>query len=85
MSLLPKQIDGLEIGNAADGYVVFHAARDRVHYLNHTAILILELCNGENSAQDIADFLQSSYSLGDIPLTDVQACVDSLIREGLIV
>ncbi len=79
----PRQVEGLEISSAADGFVVFDPDRDRVHYLNHTAILILELCDGENSVADIAGFLRDSYALPTPPLDEVRECVDNFVREGL--
>ena len=46
----PKTTQGLEINAVDDGYIVYQSERDRVHYLNQTAALILELCNGRNAA-----------------------------------
>lgn len=81
---LPSKVEGLEVSEAANGFVVFDSRRDRVHYLNHTAVLILELCTGEMSAVDIADFLQEAYSLAEAPVTDVEAYITRLAEEGLV-
>lgn len=80
----PCQVDGLEISQAASGYVVFDAARDRVHYLNHTAVLILELCNGDLSPEDVAAYLKDVYSLPEPPLAEVRSSVARLAEEGLV-
>ena len=45
----PLAVDGVEVVPTADGYVVYDEQRDRVHYLNHTAVLVLEFCTGENT------------------------------------
>jgi hypothetical protein len=55
-----------------------------VHYLNHTATIVLELCNGENSAGEIAALLQSAYDLPQPPDAEVAACLQQLTGEGLL-
>jgi hypothetical protein len=80
----PRQVEGLEISQAANGYVIFDAGRDRVHYLNHTAVVVLELCNGTLSPEDIAAYLQDVYSLPEPPLAEVGAYVTRLTEEGLV-
>lgn len=84
MSAGPTRADGVEIHEVADGFVAYDAARDRVHYLNHTAILVLEFCTGANSPERIAELLQSSYDLPALPLAEVRECLDLLGREGLV-
>jgi len=80
----PLQVEGMDIHEVADGYVVYHTARDRVHYLNHTAALVLEFCTGDNSADDIAGILQAAYELPGPPDEEVGECLDVLRDEGLI-
>lgn len=80
----PRQADGIEIDEVADGYVVYHPALDRVHYLNHTAVIVLQLCTGENDATTIAEFVGRAYELAEPPATEVAACLDHLRREGLV-
>ena len=48
----PKMASDLEINEVSDGYIVYQPDRDRVHYLNQTATLVLELCNGHNAEAD---------------------------------
>jgi hypothetical protein len=84
MTELPKLIAGLEINKVADGYIVYQPARDRVHYLNHTATIVLELCNGENSPSEIADLLRSAYDLAASPEAEVTACLQQLGAEELV-
>jgi hypothetical protein len=42
MNPYPKPAEGMEINQVEDGYVIYPADRDRVHYLNHTAVPVLE-------------------------------------------
>jgi hypothetical protein len=84
MTESPRQVEGVEINQVADGYVVYHPARDRVHYLNQTATIVLELCNGKNDAAKIASLLQMAYELPELPLEEVTGCLVQLRAEGLI-
>ena len=80
----PRRAEAIEIDEAADGYVVYDRSLDRVHYLNHTAVLVLELCTGENDAAAIAAFIAAAYELGEPPIIEVDACLERLRREGLV-
>jgi hypothetical protein len=84
MSENPKLASGVEVNKVADGYIIYQATQDRVHYLNHTATIILELCNGQNSLVEIAGLLQTAYELPAPPLEEVTACLHQLSDEGLI-
>ena len=77
--------EGLEITIVADGSVVFDSRRDRVHYLNRTAAVVLELCTGENDTETMVRTLQLAYQLDEPPETETLACLEQLSREGLIV
>ena len=76
--------DGVEINRVADGYIVYHPERDRVHYLNHTAVLLLEFCNGQTAARELPALLQTAYSLSEAPTDEVAQCLDKLLDEGLV-
>jgi hypothetical protein len=80
----PQQIDGLEVNRMADGYVIYEAGRDRVHYLNHTAVLVLEMCNGRVTADEMPALLKQAYDLAEPPTAEVAACLARLRDEGLI-
>ena len=84
MDRFPRQSDGIEINKVADGYIVYQPSRDRVHYLNHTATIVLELCDGKNGLPEIAGLLQGAYDLEQPPESEVAACVQQLLSEGLI-
>jgi len=80
----PKRSDGLDICEVVDGYVVYEAGNDRVHYLNNTAALVLELCTGGNARDEIATVLGSAFGLPGAPEAEVNDILDSFAREGLI-
>ncbi|HUA32064.1 MAG TPA: PqqD family protein [Candidatus Binataceae bacterium] len=80
----PVTIPGLEINAVADGYIVYQSDLDRVHYLNQTAALILEMCNGRNAEEDMPELLRTAYDLPTAPIEEVADCLAALKREGLI-
>jgi PqqD family protein of HPr-rel-A system len=84
MSDRPEMVDDFEVDEADDGYVVYHEARDRVHYLNHTAALVLEHCTGENDEQEIVRIMQRTYDLPEPPEDEIAACIEQLRQEGLV-
>ncbi len=84
MSTAPQRTEGIEVVPTVDGYVVYHPDRDRVHYLNHTAALVLEFATGENSDSEITRMLQVAYDLAEPPAQEVRECLEQLRGEGLI-
>ena len=81
----PKHVDRLDISPADDGYIIYQPDQDRVHYLNATAVLILELANGTNSADEIVELVKQAYSLEDSPGQMVHEALKQLKSEGLLV
>jgi hypothetical protein len=80
----PVKAPDLEINEVADGYIVYQPDRDRVHYLNQTAALVLELCNGRNAEADLSELLQLAWDLSAPPVEEVAECLEVLRKEGLI-
>jgi Coenzyme PQQ synthesis protein D (PqqD) len=84
MSDLPSRVDDIDLVEVSDGFVVYHPARDRVHFFNHTAAIVLELCDGTKSDAEIASLVQRCYELPEPPQTEVAGCVAQLREEGLV-
>lgn len=84
MNKMPKIAADVEINRVEDGYVIYQASRDRVHYLNHTAVVVLECCTGENTVQQIETFVRNAFDLDKAADTGVQPCLQNLIQEGLV-
>src|ERR1022692_1695335 len=80
----PVRSGTIEINPVDDGYVVYDPDSDRVHYLNHTAAVVLELCTGANSLADIAAGVRAAYGLTDSLEVQVSECVDKLRAERLV-
>ena len=85
MSGFPKQVDGLEISAVEDGLVVNDNDRGRVHYLNHTAGLVLTLCDGRTSIEMIAGLLQKQFDLPEPPEQDVRDAIDEFVEEEFVI
>ena len=81
----PKHFPGLEISQSDDGCVISRPGQDRIHFLNPTAVLILELCTGENTPEQIVELVKSVYELSEAPVDDVYAVLNQLSDAGLLI
>jgi hypothetical protein len=80
----PRCVAGVQVNEVTDGYVVYDPHRERIHYLNHTAVVVLELCTGTVRAGDLPAMLQTAYGLPEAPQAEVAACLRKLFDEGLV-
>lgn len=83
-SMRPRRAAGVELSEVTDGFLVYQHDRDRVHYLNATAALLLEICDGSLPASDLPPFLAAAFSLPAPPRDEVAACLAQLLAEGLL-
>ncbi|MDY6987350.1 MAG: PqqD family protein [Thermodesulfobacteriota bacterium] len=84
MNTLPRLADKIEINEVEDGYIIYQSEKDRVHYLNHTAVIVLECCTGKNTVEDIERIVQKAYEMPEAPEKEVRDCLNTLFNEGLI-
>jgi hypothetical protein len=88
MGIGPEDIyvhaEGHEFNQVPDGYVIYQAERERVHFLNPTAVSVYELCDGKHTSEQIGRFMQQSFSLPSPPEEEVKACVQNLLDEEII-
>jgi hypothetical protein len=80
----PTRAEGLDVHDVEDGLVVYDTKTSRVHYLNATATLVFELCDGTHPAESLAKLVAAAWSLPDPPTEQVQACIAELRAEGVI-
>ena len=80
----PRKAEGIESHIVGDECVVYESAADRIHYLNPTAALILEFCDGNHSPAEIAALVQEAYGLPGAPLDEVSSCLNSLKETGIV-
>jgi hypothetical protein len=80
----PKRVNDLDISAAEEGCIISRAGCDRIYFVNPTAALILELCTGESSVEQIADLVQEAYKLPLAPVEDTREALKQLEAEGLL-
>lgn len=84
MSEVIDRASGLDVHEVPDGYVVYQTARDKVHYLNKTAAIIFEFCDGQHDEADIVSRVATAFELAPKMHQEVSNCLGSLIDEGLL-
>lgn len=65
--------------------VAFETGSTRLHYLNPTAALILELCDGNRSTEELARLVQEAYGLEQAPVDEVVQGLTALRKSGIVV
>ncbi len=78
------QATNLEVHDVPDGYIVYQTENDRVHYLNKTAAVIFEFCDGNHGPEDIVTRVAKAFDLGPSAHNEIRAGLDSLLKEGLV-
>lgn len=71
-----------EVTQVPDGYVIYDEEHGRVHYLNPTAALIYEVCDGSRTVADIVELVRDAYDLDEAPALD--EFFQSLENSGLV-
>ena len=79
-----KQVDGLDVNEVQDGYVVYQPEQDRVHYLNTTAAVIFEYCDGLQTAEDIVRQVAVAFDVPEARRDEIRFCLENLVKEGLV-
>jgi Coenzyme PQQ synthesis protein D (PqqD) len=80
----PRKKDGLEMHDLSGQFVIYEAGSDSIHYLNPTAVLVLEFCDGTRSPAAIAELLRQAYALAEAPVDEVDGCLETLKTIGLV-
>ena len=80
----PKRVNNLDISAAEEGCIISRAGCDRIYFVNPTAALILELCTGESSTEQIAELVKQAYNLPQAPVEDTREVLKQLEAEGLL-
>lgn len=80
----PRRVDGLDVHEVDDGFVVYQDTTDRVHYLNPTASVVFELCTGQHSEAEIAELVRVAWELPEPPTDEIRTCLEQLRSEGVV-
>lgn len=69
------------------GEVLLHSVNsEQIHYLNATASLIWDLCDGQHTLEDMETALRASFAIpaeADVQ-ADIQHTLESLVDKGLL-
>lgn len=79
-----RQAGELELNRVPDGAMVYQKSRERVHFLNTTALVVFELCGAGKTPTEIQNFITEAFGLSTVPQEEVHACLKSLLDEGLV-
>ncbi len=85
MSEVMVRAPDLEVHEVPDGYIVYQSAADNVCYLNKTAAITFEFCDGKLGTDEIVTRVAKAFELGTSAHAEIKACLDSLVKEGLII
>jgi len=80
-----QQVQGLDVHEADDGLIIFHADTDRVHHLNFSAGVLFALCDQPRSRASLVESFQVLFGLEDSDTAAVQATLDQLLAEGVLI
>ena len=75
--------EGLDVNEVPDGYVIYQIEADRVHYLNKTAAMVFELCDG-HPPEDVVARVGKMFEVEGTGDGEIEACIQSLLKEGLV-
>ena len=84
ISARPAAASGLELVESPDGLIIYDQQTDRVHHLNQTAAVILALCDGTQSVEEITTAVRELFGSGEITSEQTMECLSHLMRERLI-
>lgn len=79
-----RPADDLELNRVPDGAMVYQKSRERVHFLNTTALVVFELCGAGKKRAEIEAFVADAFGLSDAPTQEIEECLKSMLDEGLV-
>ena len=84
-SSVPTQVDGCRVERLEHEALLFCAATARTVYLNDTAALVWDLCDGRRTIREIVDLLRAAYpeSAGALA-SDVEQAVERFRDYGAL-
>ena len=77
-----ETIEGVDLNEVPDGYVIYDNEDNKVHYLNTTAAIVYQLLDGKQTVDAIADLIKEAF--GSEEDVDITASVENLLEAKLI-
>lgn len=83
--LTPKQCTGFLVEQMDGEIVLLHPFKNIIIHSNETAALIWQMCDGNNTVQDIVDILSGAYpDVKDQIAKDVPETIQKLRAQGAL-
>ena len=79
-----KQVEEIEINKVSDGYIIYCPEHEKVHYLNQTAAMLLEICDGETSIAEMKEIIRDVFELKELPGTEIDDYIQELSDASLV-
>jgi len=80
----PEQAAGLDLHEVSDGLIVHHVGQAGVQYLNNTAAMVFQFCDGNHTVGEIAAQLALAFGMTELPTDLVERCIEDLRRTGVL-
>lgn len=77
-----KTVDGVDLNEVPDGYVIYDNENGKVHYLNTTAAVIYQLLDGNHTVSDIGDLIKQAFGLDED--VEVKSSIENMLEANLI-
>jgi hypothetical protein len=84
MSEVMVRVSGLDVHEVPDGYIIYQGTRDNVCYLNKTAAIVFEFCDGKLDSDEVVARVAKLFDLNASAHAEIKDCIASLVKEGLI-
>ncbi len=78
------QVEPRAVTEAPDGYIIDQPETGKVHFLNPTAVLVYEACDGKRSVEEIEALVQQTFDLPEPPTKPIRDCLANLLAEKLL-
>lgn len=80
-----RKREDLIVKEMGEEIVLYDQEANQVHSLNATASLIFNLCDGENSTEEIVEEMRSRFDIDEkTVLRDVERVLSELKKKGLL-
>jgi hypothetical protein len=80
----PKKAEGLDFTETDDGFAVFDPKNGKVHFLNNTGVIILEICDGTYTCEEIVGMIEATFKVTDITKEEIRSYIENLYNEHLL-
>jgi hypothetical protein len=68
----------------ASGLIVHQVGRDGLHFLNNTAAVVFQLCDGNHTVPEISAQLALAFGLAEVRPDLAEQCVMELRAKGVL-